>query len=875
MGMVSSFVRKEAFLPSLLVGAISSAEGDSLATGTESIQVQSSRFSSTLRQIAWAGSSARHCDLKCRQGCPEVGVRDTHWSDISRQRTEACMAACGCGGEANQLLVSTEAGIAYVSTDGGSTWRDFYQVASSQRLSERFRVETIHVSYAEPQFVAVLTNTTTSWVSHDGGKSWSPLRLKTDVHGKQKIASWQWHPSEKQLALAESPAASWGDSAFRLVFYTQDAGTSWKLLAEDVERCQWAMAPGSSGSSRLELLASEDLMASHSVLLGEGAPTGGPGAAERVLVRGGWVFALAPPAGLPGGGGPAAGHRLRLWCRAEDGSANPSFWVPRWPANVGPPKLRQLRRLSILAVAEHAALLHLPAGDTSLPWGHVFSLRPRSPDLELVLTDVQRAPGTRDGLAWQSVSGIDGIFIANRAILDRGQDLDEVETQYDAQSQVFERGPGYSDILDEGIGGEQSVISEPQLRLVVRTYISVNMGLAWQPLKVQLQGYRHATGGGCWQSHACHLHLAHWTSSATAPGLLIGVGNAGTWLAQDVAHHNVFVSRNAGLDWQRVLQGPHTIALLGSGDVLAAVPVTAPTTLLYSTDMGGDWRRIPLTAPDEWNLAVQGLFVHPAHTDWRALITLGNDGEAGIRLAVANLSNVIEKSCRLPDDPANVASDFETWSPADALEDAHESKRPVCLLGVRTRYLRRKPNRLCKTGGTLGLTSLDLRNDVPCQCSLADWACDVGFHHVAYSAGASCDPLEGSSQPNISKLCAATVSSHVEVTRGYTKSPGNRCQGGVDLSPRLELCPRNVGLIAALYRAAHRMSHGLMFIATVSVLALLVLLYQTRVIAIGSVSPAWGIVRSLVPSLTKCGRRKSHSDGEDDEEREFLIEPSR
>ena len=210
------------------------------------------------------------------------------------------------------------------------------------------------------------------------------------------------------------------------------------------------------------------------------------------------------------------------------------------------------------------------------------------------------------------------------------------------------------------------------------------------------------------------------------------------------------------------------MAILNRGDAFVAIPASKPGSVRYATD-GGDgqrWESVEVgQLPGLGGLELQGLFVHPAHSDARALFALGGEAAAGATLAALDLSAALRPPCARPDDPGAAASDFERWSPADALEDAHASKRPACLLGARTRYVRRKAGRACRTAQRALAPAVDARNDAPCQCVAADWACDEGFYRAAYVADARCEPLAGATPPNASALCEATTIVQAETTR--------------------------------------------------------------------------------------------------------------
>jgi len=316
-----------------------------------------------------------------------------------------------------------------------------------------------------------------------------------------------------------------------------------------------------------------------------------------------------------------------------------------------------------------------------------------------------------------------------------------------------------------------------------------------------------------------------------------------------------------------VLEGPHMVTILGHGDALVAVPLRKPGRAFYSVDGGSSWSSSPLgsdsAAEGETVAMVRGLFTHPSHTDLRGFVALGSDASPAVSVTPLSLASALTAgTCNLADDPSNSGSDFERWAPADALEDAHASKRPACLLGARTQYVRRKPGRLCKTGDVKP-APLDLRADTPCECTAADWACDVGFHRASYLPKATCEPLDGRAQPNVSALCSATTDGHVLVTRGYVKSPGNRCSGGVDLSPRPEPCPGNTGLSGALKGLLERFKSARMTLCIISLVGFLIL-YHFR-------GPQPGACM-LAAKLRRFGNHAKKDDFiEEDEEREFLL----
>lgn len=396
---------------------------------------------------------------------------------------------------------------------------------------------------------------------------------------------------------------------------------------------------------------------------------------------------------------------------------------------------------------------------------------------------------------------------------------------------------------------------------MTRTYVSFDMGAIWQPLKAPEKGISGDVLPGCeaGASNSCLLHLSRWETSFSAPGLILASGNTGVRLSENPDHQSLFLSRDAGISWKQVLEGSHEFSLLGHGDMLAAVPRKAPGSLIYSTDNGQQWTTVTVVANKDKGSAIVGMFAHPSRTDFRAFLALSSEARPGIVLASLDLKEALQQDCKLVASPGTTDSDFEKWSPADGLEDAQTSRRPVCVLGVKTYYVRRKADKVCRTG-TTKLPPLDLRKDTPCECTAADWACDIGYHRSSYSKEASCELLDGSSAPNVTQLCDATIFPDVAVTRGYTKIIGNRCSGGVDLSPLHEACPNNEGLRGYL--------RGVFYSHRTPIYASMVLIVVFSLFAI----------RQRAKKSARGGLRKKYDDSrleEDDPEREFLIDPTK
>jgi len=136
----------------------------------------------------------------------------------------------------------------------------------------------------------------------------------------------------------------------------------------------------------------------------------------------------------------------------------------------------------------------------------------------------------------------------------------------------------------------------------------------------------------------------------------------------------------------------------------------------------------------------------------------------------------------------------------------------------------------------------------------------VGYHRAAYTEGSACEPLEEVALPNVSKMCTETIAEQIFVTKGYVKIPGNRCRGGVDLSPQREICEINIGFRAMLRNFVNYNHRTPVWLALCFMLVLSI----------------WQVQRQRA-GKGLLGKRKKFEDSnhamDDDAEREFLIPP--
>ncbi|EDO35926.1 predicted protein [Nematostella vectensis] len=301
-----------------------------------------------------------------------------------------------------------------------------------------------------------------------------------------------------------------------------------------------------------------------------------------------------------------------------------------------------------------------------------------------------------------------------------------------------------------------------------RTMITFDKGGTWYPLRVPQDSQSSCVLPKC----SLNLHMQHSqhyyqipgiVSSKTAVGLIIAQGELGTSFT---LNPNVFMSRDGGLTWKRVLYGSYDFVLLDHGGIIAAVPLRNNTkTVQYSCSEGNTWASLELAQ----GLLAYGLVTEPGSTTLVSNIFGQHLNKRFEWLSVKlNFSSVFSQPC--------TDANYTQWSPVD------ERVSGNCSLGEMIVYTRRKASDCCFNGR-------DYNGSIirgTCNCTDEDYMCDVGFKR---------DRDDNECYPEdlavlVPDPCPETT--YYMKSSGYRKVPGDRCSGGQleqDFKPVWTRCP--------------------------------------------------------------------------------------
>lgn len=148
-------------------------------------------------------------------------------------------------------------------------------------------------------------------------------------------------------------------------------------------------------------------------------------------------------------------------------------------------------------------------------------------------------------------------------------------------------------------------------------------------------------------------------SASSARGLLIGIGNVGDQL-KPFSYGDTFLSRDAGVTWIQIAQGPHLYEFGDHGSIIILVAQNRKASaLLYSINDGLNWCNLTITDTDMETVTIRDIITEPGSTKRRFLLIgsrLKNltiiDEPIAIHL---DFNSVFSRMC-------SESSDFEPWN---------------------------------------------------------------------------------------------------------------------------------------------------------------------------------------------------------------------
>ncbi|KAF9114475.1 vacuolar protein sorting/targeting protein PEP1 [Mortierella sp. AM989] len=297
----------------------------------------------------------------------------------------------------------------------------------------------------------------------------------------------------------------------------------------------------------------------------------------------------------------------------------------------------------------------------------------------------------------------------------------------------------------------------------LRTQITFEAGASWQyimPPNTGADGRQHSCTPNT--DGSCNLHLHSVTSakvappifsSKAAPGVVMGVGNVGSYLLP-WEECDTYLSEDGGITWKAALEHPHKYEFGDMGSLIVAIrdDNVAVTFFQYSADRGQTWQKYDIGD----SIRPGALTSDPESTSQKFLLFV----RAGSKYSTyqLDLSNVYGRKCELNENNLD-RSDFEKWYARNLRNN------PDCLMGVKTWYWRRKADAECMVREAF---TDPRKTDEICPCTDEDFECD--YNYVLKDGQCVQNGKEAMPEGTCKKDGDTYLGSS-----GYRKIPGNSC----------------------------------------------------------------------------------------------------
>eukprot|EP01017_Pseudomicrothorax_dubius_P026778 TRINITY_DN3020_c0_g1_i1.p1 TRINITY_DN3020_c0_g1~~TRINITY_DN3020_c0_g1_i1.p1 ORF type:complete len:636 (-),score=85.45 TRINITY_DN3020_c0_g1_i1:109-2016(-) len=571
---------------------------------------------------------------------------------------------CGETGPSQPILILTEMGSVYQSKDSGQSWRDLGEVLSrmpnvkSATDSRRAKIKKIVSSQADRKILGLLGADGVNYITEDCGDNFHVLshsRVITELQFHSRVREWALATS---WSSCEDPTGS-PCAVTKQLYVTKDLGNRWDLIADYVVQFAWAAVSDNIPKERIFLTNDPNAKGhqkmgglSESVLF---SMSDDFFKTSKVLVPRGNKFLLNPTYIIVAQVSEQSMQNLNLLVSS---SAEPEY---NFKATELPSKTLHEQGYTILDASHSSILLNINHQGSSSKFGNVYISNAQGIQYSLSLP-FQVCSRDRQ-CDFGKVQGLEGIYLAN--------------------------------VYNENAINKLNSISS--LESFKRTVITFNKGANWKPLTPP---EKDSTGNRilC-ESKSCSLHLHGSTSKQFSPlystenslGILMGTGNIGQFLSNNIDQVNTYLSRDGGNSWFEVRKGSHIYEIGDRGGLIVMVPDNEPSTsLLYSWNQGLTWSQYKFAKN---TIEISNINVIPSKLGQKFILygeTTSNNKRKGAVVAL-DFSTLHQRPCKGLNSPDSADSDYEKWSP-------YGESLSKSLLVRQITYIRRKREAECFDG---------------------------------------------------------------------------------------------------------------------------------------------------------------------------------
>ena len=272
------------------------------------------------------------------------------------------------------------------------------------------------------------------------------------------------------------------------------------------------------------------------------------------------------------------------------------------------------------------------------------------------------------------------------------------------------------------IVGIQTGFDKTTMMPAFRSKITIDDGLTWRDLKF-------LDDDQCTEDAGCSVNLVSLQEAVGSgefvtgptPGILLGIGIRGEKLPENFSNMNTYMSRDGGASWRKVIDSPSTFSFADFGNIAVCIPfktefdesrnmVWKTDSFTYSLDQGKTWSNMKLE--NQNSIPVMMTTAKDGTSHHMTFLLFDTKSQRYI-ITSADFSNAFSRKC-------DKKKDYEVWY---ARQDP-QTKEPVCILGQKQKYNRRKQDADC-FASTL-YEDLQVISE-PCKCTVNDTQCAHGF----------------------------------------------------------------------------------------------------------------------------------------------------
>jgi Sortilin, neurotensin receptor 3,/Sortilin, neurotensin receptor 3, C-terminal len=542
-------------------------------------------------------------------------------------------------GEDETIVMRTSDGKLYVTHDHGKTWTNeladvkIQEIAPHRYLNDR----AFFLTNGQKQFLTI--NRGETFDSFNAPEDRNPSGLTLAFHSKYK--DWMIWTGAAECQHGTCPKTS---------YVTKHRGDDWELLLRTVEKCEF-MAREDRGDESNDLIfcdqhEDENVNGQRMLLTSTDFFASSETPLSNII-----DFATMAEFIIIATRNPQNENSLKVDA-SVDGT---TFADAEFPVNLEVPV--QLA-YTVLDSSTHSVFLHVTVDNKmDQSYGSLIKSNSNGTSYVLSINGVNR--NNLGYVDFEKMQGLEGVAMVN--VVSNTGDVEK--------------------------GSEKKL----------KSMITHNDGAQWTllpPPAKDSEGKSYSCGSDGKATDKCSLHLHGYTerrdprdtfASASAIGLMFGVGNVGDSLGSKSEDSSTFFSRDGGISWKEVKKGNYLWKFGDQGSVLVLVEELKSTRVIYfSVDEGETWEEYQFSDKE---VAVQSLSTVPSDTSKNFLLW-GKETSSGSLVTInLDFSALRDRTCDLDED--GESEDYYLWEPKHPLQEGN------CLFGHVEQYHRKNPSSHC------------------------------------------------------------------------------------------------------------------------------------------------------------------------------------